>query len=440
MNLNIWAGLVLLLLVSCSDEVNNYPVGSDFVENDLSVKIIDTFLVNAGTFKLDSLVTSGTSRILVGNVKDANFGHLKSQPYFQLNTSTFSIDTDAVFDSIGLVLHYDKYHYGDTTQIQTYKVHRLLEYFEPEEGSDFYNTSKLAYAEDPLGEVSFTPRPNKTTDSIYVPLAKAFGEALFNEIKDGNINSADDFQQYLKGLTIVPDTVSSSHVLGFGFQSSLELEANSSLRLFYTQDIDDASEGNSKVLSMYITSASKQFNAIQADLEEAAINDFTDGETIISSTDSNGLIFAQAGTGISARIEMPTLKDLNKLSEDGAALSAELTFSPLKNSYSSEKPLKDSLAVYVVDHKNRIVSQLTNIDSAASYAVLNQNDDEFNQNTYYSIDMSGFVETILTSSFDLNYAIMIQFLDYDKTVDSVVIEDGDVGSQSIKLNVTYLNY
>lgn len=429
-----------LYFVSCSDEVNTYPVGSDFVENDVDIKVIDTFSIEAGTFKLDSLITSSTSRILVGNVIDDNLGRLTSQAYFQLYPSSYNIDNDAVFDSIGLILNYDTYHYGDTTQVQTYKVHRILETFEPYEGDNFYNLSELEYDSEALGEASFVARPNKESDSVYIPLSNALGQEIFEKIRDNEINSSDDFIQYFKGLTVIPDTLVNSHVLGFSYDTSWGEDGNSVMRLFYTLDIYDTSEDNDQEIDFYIPSSSKQFNAISADLENTPFEDLEESEDVTPSYDSDDVIYIQAGSGISARIEMPSLRNLNALSEEGTVLNAELTFKPLIGSYDDDHPLADSLAVYVIDHKNRIVSQLTNIDSGTAYAVLNEDGSEFNDNTYYSIDMSGFVDTVLTTEYDYNYSIMIQFSDYNKTADRAVIENFDEEDNNIKLSVTYLNY
>ncbi|MEP3837118.1 MAG: DUF4270 family protein [Algibacter sp.] len=440
MRLFLISSLSLLFMFSCSEEVNNYPVGTDFIDNDINIVIVDTFSVKAFTFKIDSLVTSSTSRMLLGNLKDEYFGDLNAQTYFQVNNSNFSISSDAVYDSIGLVLNYDTYYYGDTLQPQTYKVHRVLEYFEPEEDVDFYNTSKLKYDEEALGEVTFTPRPNSATDSIYISLNTVIGEEIFNKIRDNEINNTDDFIRYFYGLTVIPDATTNSHVLGFNFKSYSDLNENSSMRIFYTEDNGDSSEDNDQVLDFFIPDASKQFNAISTNLDNTIISSLSGTEVNISSEDTDQLIFAQAGTGISARIEMPTIKDLKALSQESTSLNAELTFKPLKGSYDATKPLKESLVVYVVDSKNRIVSQLTDLDSNASYAVLNQDNSEFDENTYYSIDMSGFVELILNSEFDLDYAIMIQFEDYDTVVDTLIIDNRDEDNDNIKLSVTYLNY
>ena len=432
--------LGIVFFASCSsEETKIYEVGSDFIENDIQVKIIDTFSIKTGTFKLDSLITSSTNRILVGNVVDDNLGRLTAKSYFQLTTSTFSIDSDAVYDSIGMILNYDTYYYGDTTKIQTYKLHRIMKTVAPEDGDTFYNTSQLEYDSAPLGELTFTPKPNRSKDSLYIPISNELGEDIFKKIVENDINNSDDFLQYFKGLTIVPDITSDSHILGFNALTTEDTDNNSSMRLYYTVN-DDDSEDNSYYVDFVISNVAKQFNAIHADLSNAIIDEFEDGEEIKLSENTNNLIFSQAGTGITARIEIPSIKRLSEISETGAVLGAELTFNPLKGSYSQENPLEESLLVYIVDYKNRIIKQLTDMDGNTVDAILNQNSDEFDANTFYSINLSGYVDEILESEYHLNYALMIQFTDYSKTVNNLVIEDDKNTNNEVKLTVKYLNY
>ncbi|TYP98138.1 uncharacterized protein DUF4270 [Tenacibaculum adriaticum] len=440
MRLLFFGILCAFCCMSCSsDEIKSYSVGSDFIENDIQVRVIDTFSIKTGTFKLDSLVTSSTSRILLGSLSDENLGHLTAKSFLQLTTSTFSIDSDAVYDSIGMILNYDTYYYGDTTKIQTYKLHRIIETVKPEEGDDFYNTSTLDYDSASLGELTFTPRPNRTTDSLYIPMNNELGEDIFNKIMDNDINNSDDFLQYFKGITIIPDTTLNSHILGFNISSTKGADNNSSMRLYYTIH-DDDDEDNSYYVDFVISSIAKQFNAIDTDLSTTIVDEFENGEEIKLSEDTNNLIFTQAGIGISSRIEIPSIKKLSNISDTGSVLSAELTFTPLKGSYDESKPLEESLLVYIVDHKNRIIKELTDIDGNVSSAILNKNSDEFDENTYYSIDLSGYVEEILYSDYDLNYALMIQFGDYNKTVNDLVIENDKNANNEVKLTVKYLNY
>lgn len=433
--------LSFVFLASCTtDETTIYEVGNDFIENDIQVRVIDTFAIKAGTFKLDSLLTSSTNRILLGSVKDAKFGHLTAKSYLQLLTSTFSISTDAVYDSIGMVLNYDNYYYGDTTKVQTYKLHRIIETFEPIEGDYFYNTSFLDYDDETLGEISFLPKPNRETDSLFIKMDNVLGEEIFNKIVDNDINTSDDFLQYFKGLAIVPDTTTDSNVIGFNVSATSATSGNSSMRLYYSIN-DDDSEDNSYFIDFVISSAAKQFNQIETDLSSSIfLGDFEDEEEIKLSEETDDLIFTQSGSGIAARIEIPTIKNLLELSENATTLSATLSFNPLLGSYDDNNPLPESLLVYVVDHKNRIINTLSDVEGITVSAILNQDDSEFNENTYYTIDLSGFVEEILFSELNLNYALMIQYQDNSNNVNNLVIENDLSTNNKIKLSVKYLNY
>ncbi|MGY5354532.1 DUF4270 family protein [Wenyingzhuangia sp. IMCC45467] len=440
MKFTILGIIVTVFMMSCATDDAEYAVGSDFIDSTVEVKVIDTFTVNTGTYKLDSLVTSATNRILIGSVNDAYLGQTTAQSYFQIQNYIFSIDKNAVYDSIGFVLNYDSYYYGDTLQPQTYKIHRITETFEPkDDGDDFYNTSKLTFDHESLGEVTFTPRPNTSTDSIYIPMEYELGEEIFNKIIDDDINTSDDFLQYFKGLTILPDTLSNSHVLGFNAYTTTSTDKNSSMRLYYTLKDEDA-EGESYYVEFVVSSTNKQFNAIKTDVTTTNINGVNDLETVIPSQQTNNLIYAQAGTGISARVHIPSIKKLKEMSQVGSSLGAALTFRPLKGTYDKYNPLKDSLSIYVIDHKNRIMNLLTDVDGYTAYAVLNENDDEFDSDTYYSVDLGGFVEEILTTEENLNYSLMIQFVDVNNSVDRVIVEDPESESDRVKLTVKYLNY
>ena len=79
-------------MLSCSTDETTYEVGRDFIDNEIQVRVIDTFSIKAGTFKLDSLITSSKNRILLGNVKDEKLGTISSKSYLELTTSSFYIE------------------------------------------------------------------------------------------------------------------------------------------------------------------------------------------------------------------------------------------------------------------------------------------------------------------------------------------------------------
>ncbi|NJB82246.1 DUF4270 family protein [Wenyingzhuangia aestuarii] len=429
----VWI-LGVLFLTSCSsDELSNYTVGSNFVESDIRVREIDTFSINTGTYLLDSLETSSTSRILLGSVTDDFLGKLTSQSYFELQNGVFTIDSEAVFDSIGFVLSYDGYYFADTTKTQTYTIHRVLETVEPVEEDAFYNTSSLSYANESLGSLTFVPKISQ--DSIYIPMDNTLGAEIFDKIQDNEINNVDDFIQYFKGVTIVPDTSLDSHILGFNVVTSANVANNSCMRLYFSVPQGGGDAVISYYMDFYISSIDKQFNAIKTDLSSAEINGFTNVETVISSEDSNQLFYSQAGTGISARIEVPHLRQLKYIAETGTVLDAELVFYPHKSSANIEF-FPEVLYVYIVDHKNRIIGTLTDADGALANAILNGGYNEFENTTYYSVDLTGFVTQMINADEALNYALMVQFANLSDNVDKIILEN----KNNVKLTVKYLNY
>ena len=88
----------------------------------------------------------------------------------------------------------------------------------------------------------------------------------------------------------------------------------------------------------------------------------------------------------------------------------------------------------------RIIKELLDINGNITSALLNAEEDEFGANTYYSVDLSGFVEEILLSNTNLNYALMIQYEDFSNSVSNIVIEHDASTNNEVKLSVKYLNY
>ena len=126
--------LFLTLFTSCqTDNLDgDFVVGSDYLSVNNKVLLIDTLTVNVSTINFDSLVTSNQSRILIGNYTDPILGKVKSESYFELTPLTYNLgsssDTETInyaFDSIAMILKYDRYYYGDTTKVQTINIHQL---------------------------------------------------------------------------------------------------------------------------------------------------------------------------------------------------------------------------------------------------------------------------------------------------------------------------
>ena len=419
-------------LVSCDNDTTTYTVGEDFLDIDTNVIVTDTISIVTSTIQLDSVSTTNSTRLLIGKLKDQDFGNLESQTFFNLLTSNYDIDNDATFDSIGVILYYDTYYYGDTTKIQTFKVHEIIENFDSNNDDDdnFYNTSTLEYSNTVLGELSFTPYPNKK-DSIYIPINQDFGIDLFDKLQSNTINDADDLYQDFRGLTIASDE-NSDAVLGFSKTSTV-------LRMYYTLKNDD--EDNDDFFRDFtILNSSRNFNSITSDKSGTLLNSLQSYTDILNTTNTNNLAYIQSGTSLNMRVELPSIRNLNKLEQNGTAISATLKFYPTLQSYQSNTIGVDSLAVYVVDKKNRMVDQLVDLNGSTVYAKLNTQNDEFNSKNYYTADITYFVEIILTSSYNLDYALIFQFPNNTNSVNKINIYDAINSENSMKLSLTYLRY
>ena len=94
--------------------------------------------------------------------------------------------------------------------------------------NSLYNTSEFNYFAEPLGSLTFKPRPN-THDTLSIRLSDELGEELLQLFldKDERILYLDNWLAYFKGLTIQSGTASNAIV---GFSTSVNTPA---MRLYY---------------------------------------------------------------------------------------------------------------------------------------------------------------------------------------------------------------
>ncbi|MDR6764205.1 hypothetical protein J2Y38_004434 [Flavobacterium sp. 2755] len=438
----------LLMLVfaftifSCGTDTDGgeFVVGSDYLAINNKVVMIDTLTVEMSTINFDSLVTSGQSRILVGNYDDPVLGKVKSNSYFQLSGDSYALnnsgsDTETVkfvFDSISMILKYDNYYYGDTTQVQKFDIHRLTQKVKPNTDDDsFYNNSTLSYSDESLGTISYKPRPIEK-DSINIRMSDVFGEALFQKIKKREITDLDNFTEYLKGLVIVPSTSNSSSVIGFHASTS-------KVRLYYSKYQADT-EADSFFIDFSMSGTSTQFNSISLDKTGTIIQNLPVSSSKLSSSLTNKQGFIQSGTGVACRIDFPNIKQLKYISNNGAIVDAQMFIKPVNNSYSNKYPLADSLKVYVADNLNRISGSLLNSAGAAVYGNLSKKSDEFNENIGYTIPLGSFLQKEMLKTSDSRSSLILTLPGISKSVNRLVLGDQKHPENKILIKIYYLSY
>lgn len=433
----LFAGMLCaFLLFSCTDDAINssdFEAGETFTDSKIRVVLIDTMKVNVSTIKFDSLATSSASRILVGSYQDSIFGKVRTSSFFEMSPSSYTIDTDAVYDSIVFFLNYDGYFYNDTLTTNTIHVKRLNKTVESPDGSYFYNTSTTSYDEEDLGSLTYYPRP-LDNDSLQIKLSDTFGEDLYHQLQDKVITNSDEFLDYFKGISLQPDDNDAS-VIGFSNDTD-----QSFIRLYYSvANVDEVVES---YIDLNISSSAtppKFYNNIITENPNQYIQELNSQRSSVASADSGGSSYIQCGTGISTKIEFPNIKTILDIPGQGTLLSATLKIRPTPGSYNDHLILRDSLQLYAVDQNNDITEQLVAGSGSTVNGVLNTDEEEYGT-IYYEINLDAYIEKLLTAERDTGESIILLPSNYSSTVDRFVLEGNGDPDYEVKLEVIYTIY
>ena len=431
-NNGIIISFLFLLILSCSIDMQDMPtlvVGQDFTNSEVRVISIDTFDVELTTFKFDSIMTSSTNRVLLGQYEDSYFGKIRSSSFFELNGSNFNIHDDAVIDSVGLVLGYDNYFYGDTTKVSTIKIHVLTDFLKSDDNA-FYNTSNVPY--NPTSTMSFQYYPEPTTDSLYIPLPINFGNNIFQTIVD-DIDTNEDLIQAFKGLSLQPGEQDDASIIGFS-----KLINKTYVRFYY--NIPNENRTDERTFDLYINpNPISCYNKIENIEPNTNLTPLTNQEVNLNSTATNNISYFQSGTGYVTRIRFPTIRDIFNISGEGTVLSANLQLKPKKSSYSDILPIVDSLSIYIVDQNNLISSQMVHSYGEA-YAKISYNNEEFNE-LYYNIPVLRYVDRKIYQSPIVDDALILLPKNNSASVNRILFADTNLTQGfTTKLIITYAIY
>ncbi len=367
---------------------------SFFPDESFNIALVDTLSLETASIIYDSIPTRNTGRLLVGYHEDVKLGKIKAASYFQIgfedNKSYFLNKAHHFYDSITLVLKYDGYSFYDTSQLQTLYVHEVLEDIAiPDEDTTLFNTSTFKVNQTPLGKQTFVPRPGKN-GNIEIKLSDYLGQTIYGlAINESElITTATEFQDFLKGFAVFPDTTQSRAILGFS--------PTAELRLYYR---DDSQLPASQKTLAFTLGSNMYFNHIKSDRSNTALATLQEFETPVNSQATDNESFIQTGIGIATRIDIPYVRNMIEVDNDFLVSKAVLQFYPTSNQSNINTPIPSSLTAYWVDEDNEVIG--------STFTAYLLSDNEFERDTYYSIDITNFIKTQLSIAENNKNALLL---------------------------------
>ncbi|UII25638.1 DUF4270 domain-containing protein [Fulvivirga maritima] len=421
------------LMISCNEESST---GAQFF-NGTSFEFTswDTLTMDFSTVKFDSITTNSPSVLLMGSYSYEDYGDISSQVYAQVSpAAAYQLDDEyMVYDSIVLVMRYNTYYLGDTTQQFNLEVAEVMEEIElDDDNSALYNTStfKVSTDEDPAAwlassEVKMQPF---TRDSLEVRISDELGRKWFDESLESNnlFSDDDDFKNEFKGIRIKGD---GGAVIGFDTQFEI--------KVYYTDN--SVSPAEQEYMSFTNDATTDiTFNHIVSDYENTPL--FTtdsedDDYMLVSSEDTDNRGFIQPGIGVFLRIDFPSLNSIIEDNPDMLLESAYLVLKPVSSQYPSYDMLPTQITVYFVDEDNQTLQS----NSTEMELTLNS---EFDRNTYYSVDIKEFIDYQLSLDENNENALLLAISttdDYGIGLDYLTVGDQESDDYEAQLSLNIIN-
>ncbi|MBN1414576.1 MAG: DUF4270 family protein [Bacteroidales bacterium] len=423
--------LMAMLFSSCNEDDNTFTIGNDFTESTTHIIVLDTFTVEMSTVVLDSVPTSGTEAMLIGNFRDTLFGNTRCSSFFQIGLPEYiKLNADDVYDSMSLIIHYSGYYYGDTNTFMQLNVYQLAEDIQLHDNGYLYNTSSFNHNSDTLGIAQFWPSPDASR-SVEIKLKDTVGLDLFTKIVEGasEVQSDNSFLNYFKGIVIYADESTENTVIGF------KADQENLMMRMYTHRIDQIDVATT--FDFPLVNTYYQFNQIHYDFRNTLLESTDNEKTAIPSAVAGNKAFVQGYRKIMTKIQFPTMPNI-LLNERGIIMKAELVFYPERSSYANFN-LPGFVILYETNKKNRPLNLITEANGTTQVAKL-VIDEYYNEETYYTFNVTDFINNELSDRYyDTDHGLLISLYDetYQLNLERIVIE---TKRPAPRLKVYYMTY
>ncbi len=296
MNLINWRlviAAIFLSILSCKKKKSE--IGLSLQDNQFQTQVDDSTLIEAKSFKLDTIRTDNKTSWLLGNCTDPLIGISRAGIYSQITLSGIgspgqSLFENAEIDSTVMFLRYDNAKYGTGSQI-TYDIFEVTEDFP---SSAIYSDQTLALGQSLIeaGAAVHIVDTIISQDILKIRMNSIFGEKMQNA-EAITLESAESFQEYFKGV-YVKSTNDDGSVMSYNL-------TDSKISMYYHTLTED-----SLVYDFPLGGVTKKFTHID---HEYALN--FDGDTLVSGE----FLFVQGGGSMGAKISFVDLKERHHAGE-----------------------------------------------------------------------------------------------------------------------------
>ncbi len=318
----LFAFLTLLIAFSCNDSTQ---LGLNFIDEGKRIvtQFVDSLKIETSIVHLDSIKTSGVSRLLVGKYYNPDYGTVSAksyvQPIYLSEGSPIISGSEPEYVSMSLMLA-NSYAYGDTSVSQNFLIHELAEDIDT---IDYYQFNELNIVPEPIGSYEYS-LSQADTSFIEISLANSFGERVFSDLIQNDATTQEGLLQALKGIRVSTDDSETSPAV-YGF------DTNNGLSKFQIRFRTQNSDGTYDTLRRELPLIGRRFNSINYDLE-GTLSDFNENsDAIISTSNFQNKGIVLSGTPMTTKLSFPSSETLSEvLGATSLIDKAELVISPVE--------------------------------------------------------------------------------------------------------------
>lgn len=437
-------GFLLLCITVClfACTRNEIIFGSTPDNEYTRLSYIDSVEVKLATVFADSFATSAQTNFLLGHYTDPYLGTITGKNFFQLTVpaSLPDIPATAVFDSLTLIVRFNKYYYGDTTQPLTIQVKELATPISYSYNNKLYNTSSVATKTLPLGQKTTRIYPG-IFDSLIVRLDDDKGYELYQKLrnKSADITEEATFLNYFYGLSLGTVQPGSGFMLGLSATASQIV-----MRVHYhkTNPYHEAA-----FIDFPSLSNDYAFNNLVADRTGTGLTSSAAGINIteIPASASNHHAFLQESMTTYAKLTFPSLRNIlvAKNNYTVKLIKAELIIRPTPLSYNrSMYKLPDSLYLSATDATNLVGNNLSDSSGSTIQYAKAVIDDLYGEGTFYRFNITSYISSLLNTLGSERQGLYLrQAANIIPNTDRLVLSERgkDTYSTQLLLTVMYIN-